>query len=93
MAGACPVIPGFGGDLISHAYVEQELLPAFGMHQGHLAEFERRFAQWWRQVYGADWRHPEGPGSTIEGRGRHPVVHVSWLDAQAYCRWRGARST
>ncbi len=46
-------------------------------------------APWWRQVFGADWRHPEGSQSDLDGRGRHPVVHVSWDDAQAYCRWRG----
>lgn len=48
-------------------------------------------APWWRQVYGADWRHPEGPQSDLEGRGEHPVVHVSWRDATAYCEWSGAR--
>ena len=42
-------------------------------------------AEWWRQVYGADWRHPDGPQSTIEDRMDHPVVHVSWTDASAYC--------
>ena len=46
-------------------------------------------APWWRQVVDADWRHPEGPYSSSEGRGDHPVVHVSWLDAQAYCAWSG----
>ncbi len=46
---------------------------------------------WWRQVYGADWRHPEGPQSGPTDRGRHPVIHVSWNDAMAYCRWRGTR--
>jgi formylglycine-generating enzyme required for sulfatase activity len=46
---------------------------------------------WWRQVFGATWRSPEGPHSTIDGRGEHPVVHVSWNDAQAYCRWTGTR--
>ena len=35
---------------------------------------------------GANWRNPEGPGSTLDGRNDHPVVHVSWNDAQAYCR-------
>ena len=48
-------------------------------------------APWWRQVYGADWRHPEGPHSSIEGRGDHPVIHVSWNDAVAYCAWSGTR--
>lgn len=48
-------------------------------------------ATWWREVPGADWRRPEGPGSDLEGRGDHPVVHVSWSDAQAYCAWSGMR--
>ena len=48
-------------------------------------------APWWCAVRGAFWAAPEGPGSTLEGRGRHPVVHVSWNDAQAYCAWAGAR--
>jgi formylglycine-generating enzyme required for sulfatase activity len=48
-------------------------------------------AEWWRQVHGADWRHPEGPRSDVDGRGDHPVVHVSWRDAVAYCRWTGTR--
>jgi formylglycine-generating enzyme required for sulfatase activity len=46
---------------------------------------------WWREVEGADWRHPEGPQSDLSGRGNHPVVHVSWLDAMAYCSWSGTR--
>ncbi|MCH7576651.1 MAG: formylglycine-generating enzyme family protein [Chloroflexi bacterium] len=48
-------------------------------------------APWWRQVFGADWRHPEGPNSNINGRPDHPVVHVSWNDALAYCTWAGMR--
>lgn len=48
-------------------------------------------APWWRQVEGADWRHPEGPHSTVDGREDHPVVHVSWSDAQEYCAWAGLR--
>ena len=46
---------------------------------------------WWHWVPGASWRHPEGPGSTIEGKERHPVVQVSARDAAAYARWAGAR--
>jgi len=48
-------------------------------------------AAWWRKVRGACWRHPEGRDSTLDGRQYHPVVHVSWGDAQEYCRWAGAR--
>ena len=48
-------------------------------------------APWWRQVFGANWRCPEGPGSHIESRADHPVVHVSWNDARAYCHWAGRR--
>lgn len=48
-------------------------------------------ARWWRQVFGADWRHPEGPHSDIVERLDHPVVHVSWNDARAFCRWSGKR--
>lgn len=46
---------------------------------------------WWLGVRGASWRHPEGRRSTLEGREDHPVVHVSWNDAQAYCAWAGRR--
>jgi formylglycine-generating enzyme required for sulfatase activity len=48
-------------------------------------------APWWRQVYGADWTHPEGPQSGLGDRDDHPVVHVSWDDAQGYCAWAGTR--
>lgn len=46
---------------------------------------------WWEWKQGADWRHPQGPDSSIEGKGNHPAVHVSWDDAQAYCKWAGGR--
>jgi formylglycine-generating enzyme required for sulfatase activity len=48
-------------------------------------------APWWRQVYDADWRRPEGPHSSIADRLDHPVVHVSWNDASAYAAWAGKR--
>jgi sulfatase modifying factor 1 len=49
-------------------------------------------APWWRQVFGADWRHPEGPRSGLDDdRLDHPVVHVSWNDAKAFCAWSGTR--
>jgi formylglycine-generating enzyme required for sulfatase activity len=48
-------------------------------------------SRWWRFVPGADWRHPRGPGSTLEGLADHPVVHVAYDDAVAYAGWAGKR--
>jgi len=45
--------------------------------------------QWWQFVAGADWRHPQGPGSSLAGLDDHPVVHVAWADVEAYARWAG----
>lgn len=45
----------------------------------------------WHKVRGADWHHPYGPSSSIEGLENHPVVQVSWFDANAFCRWRDKR--
>jgi formylglycine-generating enzyme len=50
-----------------------------------------RDTPWWRVVEGADWAHPEGPDSSIEERLNHPVVHISWNDAMAYCKWANKR--
>jgi formylglycine-generating enzyme required for sulfatase activity len=47
--------------------------------------------QWWSYVKGASWRHPLGPGSSIEGKDRFPVVHVAYGDAEAYAAWAGKR--
>ena len=45
--------------------------------------------RWWHYVPGANWRHPEGPGSSIKGREQHPVVHIAYADAEAYAAWAG----
>ena len=47
------------------------------------------WTRWWSWVPGADWRHPHGPGSNLEGRDLHPVVHVAYEDALAYAAWAG----
>ena len=51
----------------------------------------RQPLSWWRYQAGANWRHPEGPASSIEGRDDWPVVHVCWDDAVAFARWAGKR--
>ena len=47
------------------------------------------YYNWWAYVPGASWKHPEGPGSDLSGRNRHPVTHVAYEDAEAYARWVG----
>lgn len=68
------------------SYVFEAFLPA---------DFEEtravQSAPWWRQVFGADWQHPEGPHSNLDKRSDHPVVHVSHRDAEAYAAWVGLR--
>src|SRR5271154_1226710 len=49
----------------------------------------RDVSQWWRYTPGADWRHPRGPGSTLNGLDQHPVTHVAAEDADAYAAWAG----
>lgn len=46
---------------------------------------------WWGYRHGADWRHPQGPGSNLDGKDDYPVVHVAYDDVMAYCRWAGKR--
>jgi sulfatase modifying factor 1 len=49
----------------------------------------RHMSQWWTWSPGASWHQPEGPGSSVEGRQDHPVVHVAYEDAEAYAQWAG----
>jgi formylglycine-generating enzyme required for sulfatase activity len=49
------------------------------------------YSAWWRYMPGADWQHPGGPGSSIDGKDDHPVVQVSYEDALAYAKWAGKR--
>ncbi len=47
----------------------------------------RNYVNWWAWVPGANWRHPKGPGTSLEGLGQHPVVHVAYEDVEAYVQW------
>jgi formylglycine-generating enzyme required for sulfatase activity len=71
----------FGWSFVFAGFLPDDFPPTRGVAQ----------APWWRQVEGADWRHPDGPQSDLGGRTDHPVVHVSWNDARAYCVWTGKR--
>jgi formylglycine-generating enzyme required for sulfatase activity len=68
------------------SYVFAGLLP-----DGHSPTLAVDDAPWWRRVDGANWRQPEGPGSSIASRMDHPVVHISWNDADAFAQWAGGR--
>lgn len=49
------------------------------------------YSQWWKWKIGADWKHPNGPKSSIEGIDDYPVVHIAYDDALAYCEWADRR--
>ncbi|MCP4381383.1 MAG: formylglycine-generating enzyme family protein [Hyphomicrobiales bacterium] len=69
---------------------EEQLAPGslvFHMTEGPVPLDDVR--AWWRFVPGASWRQPEGPGSSLDGRQDHPVVHVTYFDALAYANWAG----
>jgi formylglycine-generating enzyme required for sulfatase activity len=59
-------------------------------HTSHDVDL-RNPSQWWRWTPGANWRHPDGPTSSIAGRDSYPVVHISWVDANAYAAWADKR--
>lgn len=65
----------------------------YAAFQGRPSDISNQVAgvPWWLAVQGANWRHPDGPASELEGRHDHPVVHISWEDASAYCEWAGTR--
>lgn len=73
----------FGNSFVFHLQVPEE-------RYDELVEDTLAAAPWWCLVHGASWRTPEGPGSSIDARMTHPVVHVSWNDAMAYAAWSGA---
>ena len=79
----------------SHEVTNTEFA-AFVRATGHATDPEKSgegyvWTDKWRAVAAADWRHPHGPGSSVDGHADHPVVQVSRRDAAAYCAWRGAR--
>jgi formylglycine-generating enzyme required for sulfatase activity len=80
-----------GGDPKRHANIPKELLAPGSIAFIMPTDVKRggKLTQWFHYVADANWRHPEGPGSSIEGRENHPVVHVSYEDALAYARWLG----
>lgn len=59
--------------------------------QKEYEDFRVMQAPWWYKVKGVNWKHPEGSGSTVDERLNQPVVHVSWNDANAFCKWKGKR--
>jgi sulfatase modifying factor 1 len=80
-----------GIDPKAHPDMPKELLVPGSVVFIQPTDFKRGgdIAQWFQYVPGADWRHPEGPASSIEGKENQPVVHVAYEDALAYARWLG----
>lgn len=74
----------FGWSFVFQGHIPQERMP-------RLVDRRAPGVSWWCKVNGAQWRHPEGPDSSIDSRLDYPVVHVSWNDAGEYARWAGKR--
>ncbi len=73
----------FGWSFVFHLLVPPKVTPTVNQAVAEVP--------WWWQVKGAYWRRPEGPGTNLKKRWDHPVVHISWKDATAYCKWSGKR--
>ncbi len=65
------------------------LVPGSAVFQQPKHPVNLQTCNWWVYVPGANWRHPEGPGSSIKGRENYPVVHIAYEDAKAYATWAG----
>ena len=70
----------FGWSFVFHTHIPPERAEARAVN-----------TEWWCKVSGADWAHPEHRDATVAARDNYPVVHVSWNDAEEYCRWAGKR--
>jgi formylglycine-generating enzyme len=67
-----------------------EHIPGSAVFSPHVSDIPvNPFAGWWMFMEEADWQHPGGPDTSIEGRDKHPVVHIAFEDAQAYAQWKG----
>ncbi len=74
----------FGWSFVFHTHIPKEAFT-------DVVEDTVLGIEWWCKVPGANWRRPEGPDSSIDSKMNHPVTHVAWTDAAAYCRWAGKR--
>lgn len=74
----------FGWSFVFHGHIPREKYAA-------LVSDNAPVTRWWCKVDGASWKHPEGPDTSVAARPHHPVTHVSWNDADAFCQWAGKR--